>query len=684
MFKPISSSLKSHFNQLYAFAIEKADNHYNSVILKSTESLSHFDGLKYLLKEESKIDELVEADKHPYYIKNSNSEDWLLDHFANRTYLLNVNESDELVNSVYLGKLDSLVSTLIRQYKDEIPPYSYKQFISGSICEYFSFFKDYYNIPREDYYKIREWQSLNMVKIISYERIILIQNIQAHCNRIQNSIDFINKENSLLETLFNLDNPTYKELISIFKGLYVFTNFDFNRFNENDLLDAFIEFRKENNLTWFKIIPKNIQPLLDSIEKEPKTLFSNEFTLFYTLDKLKFWYENILEGKSVFEEVEEENWDLLLEQTLENAESKANSIIDEINSFCYDSTKSKTEIKKYLRDTFETYRYKFNNMEEKFIFHTLTEDNAFLLKPMFIVNSFFSNELERQMNCITESKIIHDVLWETFVIYGDIFETNRNMMFENENYGNYEIYFILNNMVPDKDIYNELDKSTTVFFREFNNYCLPMDLHFQNQRDIITNCFSKAMERLQEILNDAETTNKVLFLQTRIKELRQRELKLKMYEEEYYGESKKSNHTYSSLFKDFLIIEADYVKETSIISNHVPFISNPIKAIEPSKIETFESVINPDYQEYILTLLNDLSITVNGVSVLSERKKSSLRGIVEALKDKCLVPGMGIDRLCKIIGDKIQMEINSKLDFSTTSQDYKKKALQYIKDNPLG
>jgi len=256
MFKPISSSLKSHFNQLYAFAIEKADNHYNSVILKSTESLSHFDGLKYLLKEESKIDELVEADKHPYYIKNSNSEDWLLDHFANRTYLLNVNESDELVNSVYLGKLDSLVSTLIRQYKDEIPPYSYKQFISGSICEYFSFFKDYYNIPREDYYKIREWQSLNMVKIISYERIILIQNIQAHCNRIQNSIDFINKENSLLETLFNLDNPTYKELISIFKGLYVFTNFDFNRFNENDLLDAFIEFSKVNNLTWFKIIPK--------------------------------------------------------------------------------------------------------------------------------------------------------------------------------------------------------------------------------------------------------------------------------------------------------------------------------------------------------------------------------------------------------------------------------------------
>lgn len=682
MFKPISSSLKNHFNQLYAFAIEKANNHYNSVILESTEGLSHFDGLKYLLKEESKIDELVEADKHPYYIKNSNSEDWLLDHFANRTYLLNVNESDELVNSVYLGKLDSLVSTLILKYKDEIPPYSYTQFISGEICEYFSQFKDYYNISKEDYYKIREWQSLNMVKIISYERVILIRNIQAHCATIQDSLDFVNSEKCRLETLFNINDPIYEELTSALKGLYVFKDFDFKKYNKTDLIDSFLEFKKENNLTWFKIIPKNIQPLLDSLEKEPKKLFSNEFTLFYTLDKLRFWYKSILEGKSVFEVVEEENWDLLLEQTLETAESKSNTIIDEINSFCYDTTNSKTEIKKYLRDTFEAYRCKFNNMEEKFIFHTLTEENAYLMRPMFIVNSFFANELERQMNCIIESKVIHDILWETFVVYGEIFETNRNMMFENENYGNYEIYFIMNNMVPDKEVFNELDKSTNDFFREFHNYCLPMDLHFQNQRETITHCFSKALDRLQVVLDDAEPTKKTLYLQSRIKELKQRELRLKMFEEEYYGESKKNNHTYSSLFKEFLTIEAEYVKETSIISNHIPFISTPLKAIETTKVETFESLISPDYQEYILTLLEALSITIDGVSVLSERKKSALRGIIEALKEKGLVPEIGLDKLCKIIGNKIQLEINSKLDFSTTSQEYEKKAKQYIKDNP--
>ena len=264
MFKPISSSLKSHFSPLYAFAIEKANNHYKSVILKKTESLSHFDGLKFLLEEQNKIDELIEADKHPYYIKNSSSEDWLLDHFANRTYLLNVNESDELVNSIYLGQTNSLVLRLILKYKDQIPPYSYNQFISGEICPYFSNFKNYYNLSKDDYYKIREWQSLNMVKIISYERIILIQSIQSHCNKIENPIDFIIKENSLLEKLFSHNNPSHVDLISLMKELYVFRNFDFSKFNDNELLDAFLEFKKENNLTWFKIIPKNIQPLLDA------------------------------------------------------------------------------------------------------------------------------------------------------------------------------------------------------------------------------------------------------------------------------------------------------------------------------------------------------------------------------------------------------------------------------------
>jgi hypothetical protein len=684
MFKPINSALKSHFNKIYAIGIEKADNQYNSIILKATEVLNHFDGLNYLLKEEVRIDELIEDDDHPYYVQNYSNEEWLLSLFANRTYLLSTDESEELINSIYQGALRSLIIELINTYKKKIPEYNYDKFISGEVCPYFSSFKNYYNLQSVDYYKIREWQSLNMVNIISYEKIILIRNIQYHCKKLENPIAFINKENELIESIFNNTESTTNDIISIFKQLYIFKDCELSKFTEANLRYSFDEFNKQSELTWFKITPLNIQPILDLLETKPQKLFSNEFTIFYTLNKLKVWYESILNGKSVFDNVEPENWDLILENTTEEAELKINNVIEEIDTFCYGSDKTHEEIKKYLRDTFEAYRYKFNEIEYKEIFHTLIEENKYLQKTMFIANSFFGNDIDKQVKNIIDASVIHDVLWHTVVTYDDIFHTGR-MIFKNENQSNYEIFFILNNMIPDKEVYNELSQSTKDFIIHFHNFSLPMDVHFQNQREKLRICFDSAMNRLQEILDDAEPTNKILYLQSRIKELKQRELQLKMHEEEYYGKDDdyESNHTYSTLFKEFLTIEADYVKETSIIPNNIAFLSYPIKALETSKVESFKTVINTDNQTYILTMLEDLSITKDGVSILSERKKSALRGIVEALKEKCLVPEIGIDKLCKIIGDKIQLEINSKLDFSTTSQDFKKKALQYMKNNPI-
>jgi hypothetical protein len=82
-------------------------------------------------------------------------------------------------------------------------------------------------------------------------------------------------------------------------------------------------------------------------------------------------------------------------------------------------------------------------------------------------------------------------------------------------------------------------------------------------------------------------------------------------------------------------------------------------------------------------MLEDLSITNNGKSVLSERRKGAIRGIVESLKENSILPNINLDKLCKLIAAKIQLELNSKLDFSTTSNEYYKKANEYIKSNPL-
>lgn len=102
-----------------------------------------------------------------------------------------------------------------------------------------------------------------------------------------------------------------------------------------------------------------------------------------------------------------------------------------------------------------------------------------------------------------------------------------------------------------------------------------------------------------------------------------------------------------------------------------------------SKVVSFETFVSPEKQTYILQLLENLSVTTNGKSILSERKKSAIRGVIEALIEKGIVPNLSYESLYKILGNKIGLKIKTKLDASSTSEDMKTKTLQYIKNNPF-
>lgn len=115
----------------------------------------------------------------------------------------------------------------------------------------------------------------------------------------------------------------------------------------------------------------------------------------------------------------------------------------------------------------------------------------------------------------------------------------------------------------------------------------------------------------------------------------------------------------------------------------LPSKSKPSNSIDVFSDLNFDSYITESKQLYILRMLEDLSITVNGNSILSNRKKSAIRGIVEALIDTGLVPNLSLEKHYKILGDKIGLKIHSKLDTSSISSDMKKKAIQYINLNPL-
>tara|TARA_R110002096_G_scaffold282779_1_gene476730 strand:- start:6993 stop:9293 length:2301 start_codon:yes stop_codon:yes gene_type:complete len=125
-------------------------------------------------------------------------------------------------------------------------------------------------------------------------------------------------------------------------------------------------------------------------------------------------------------------------------------------------------------------------------------------------------------------------------------------------------------------------------------------------------------------------------------------------------------------FDSIIIALNTLIKNTSINTGKENVIQKNLK-----------DLVSDEKYAYIIKLLEDLSITVNGKSIVTPRKKGALRGVVEALRDKMIVPNIGIASLCNVMAKQIDLELKSELDASTTSENYKKQTLEYIKNNPL-
>jgi len=123
-------------------------------------------------------------------------------------------------------------------------------------------------------------------------------------------------------------------------------------------------------------------------------------------------------------------------------------------------------------------------------------------------------------------------------------------------------------------------------------------------------------------------------------------------------------------FKNFLVTE---------INKRKTF--NPPPENLPKPKVTFESLLTQSKQEFILKMLEDLSITKDGKSIIGARSKSQLLGIVLALLEKSVLPKQSEFFLCAIIGHKIGLNLTSKLDQSNKSDDMYDKALKYITNN---
>ncbi|MBC7523463.1 MAG: hypothetical protein H7239_03380, partial [Flavobacterium sp.] len=482
-------------------------------------------------------------------------------------------------------------------------------------------------------------------------------------------------QNEIIDELFNYKSNNPIEIKKILSKLFFFLDFDFNKFDNDLLLENHTTYADED-FHWYKTDYNIVKPIADFLRLKPVYFFSNEFLVFHTIDKIGIWFNEVLEGKNLQDDYVFPDYQKVLEMVETEAKQETERISELMYDYIYDENNSEKEIKSYLLNLYESNRVRFNNIEEKDIMHMLNDERKYLLINYFTTNSFFGNNIKKVADNLKEVIIVHEVAWDIFVAYREFFKTKS--VYDISDYGISDIIVLLNKMVLDKKLYNAARTAQMSFFSNFEKYSMPFDYHIKEVQIKMRDVFSIAMKNLQDLLDDAEPTNKIIFLQSRIKEIKQRELQFKQYEDEF--EFDHNENKYSNLFKEFLIIEADFIKETINIPRLAILDYQAPKQLAIAE-ETFETITKENNQLFISKMLEDLSITLNGKSIISERKKGAIRGIVEALKENNILPNRSIDFLSKIIGKKIDLVINSKLDFSDTSENYKKEANKYITKN---
>jgi len=129
--------------------------------------------------------------------------------------------------------------------------------------------------------------------------------------------------------------------------------------------------------------------------------------------------------------------------------------------------------------------------------------------------------------------------------------------------------------------------------------------------------------------------------------------------------------------KELKILEMKYSNQVhSVNLTNLPSADQKVEPVD------LKAAVSDDHFIYILKLLEDLSITIKGKSMLSQRKKGAIRGVVDGLKKGSdVLPNQRLDVLCRLIANQIGMELKSNLDTSVISVLYKNKTLEYIKNN---
>jgi hypothetical protein len=620
--------VKEKFLTIYNDAKIKAEAFFNKEILPKISSLPIQNKITLL---ESKRTELKQEGANisvTPYLKNSNSEEWLLKLFASRAVLLEVDDTNDLRVAVYLGTLLEKINDMLFDLKSQIPEYTFDDFINGREHQIFKEL-DYlqYYATREDYLNIKYWQTDQLIKVVSFETSNLISGLQNLLKQNPQRKDVLRKDVEIYDNhIAKYKNQTADELAKHLGSITFMSNYHWDKLNNAQLVSDHQLFTN-SDLPWSRITPQFITETRARYSQTKSFPFSDTPFIFYSLHQTIKWVKTILDGAAIGDNFTFPDYTESFENTSKDAHVDAESYIAQFNEQIKLNSLSKKEAEKAHIMELESIRHRFNASDEIVKEYFASIRSGERAQEFFKLNAFFF-DLSQHTAFLKEAYMLDELMIHFIMACRELSGKNRvNYPGIDDGSAVAEILYLTHNMVLDSDLHEKISGIFDEFMLHTNAYSVPFDIALQNVREAMHALFLECVDRLLNYLEDADPLKKVMFIQSRLKQLKQREIRFTQFADDDIQAFKPK---YTSLLREYLEIEAEFIKETKDIS----FFSQPLKLKNTSVSSKEQHLIEKTFSFGCKTSkesLRKLILELNNQIYLLRDSQSGVENLVRVL-----------------------------------------------------
>lgn len=612
---------QEQFNAIYGKAALRVETYRKGFKVKHRFAhLSPVEQQEKLMNEFECLQTEIEKLSSLEYFDNFNDKEILFNIYFGNFMQYEIDDEENLFKSITLAGKKSFIHGELSSFEEKPAQYSFKDFLdnkmTGSVDELF-YVKG--EISKETYEQIRKWQSAKLMEVVELEKEVLIKTFK---KKYSNSIDpkiLIETEIANLDKLFALEENAKDEdvkiRLSFLNGVFI----DGEKLKEwKEYLLKFI---------YGKYDFKFVYPSIISSIKHIHTLgflempISPPAIMVLTLYKYQVWLEGYQKSRDYDKQNQKAIVNIAFEDALYKsameAEQRENDFLNSYNP----EKISKEEYKKLLQAEYDHLRLEINGFRHLLYYDH--EEKPEDLKAMFAFHVYFNQDLDKESLLLTQSlvlkKYVSFIQWEL----DDVFD-QKTMVYMEETYRDIntaELGGLIDKISLNKKKGEDFNKKINGYFVFFQHSTLPIDFILKNVHEEFRDFFLECVKDLSFELDKMPQTQKIIFIHSQLKDLKQREALAK------FNNNKKSLSKWSRLLKDYLIIEAEYLHETK---------GYPLNNTLPELLPSSQRKLSFGYKERdnkkLETIYTDLTRSYNFIN----DDKTTLRQFVEVFTSKDL------------------------------------------------